>query len=75
MAGDVLLSAMRYDTIANTTELPGYGLVNLSASTALTKDWKALVRIDNLADKVYQTANTFATARRSLYVGLTWAPQ
>lgn len=75
LAGDVLLSAMRYDNAANTTELPGYGLVNLSASTALTKDWKALVRVDNLADKAYQTANGFATARRTLYVSLTWAPQ
>ena len=75
LAGDVLLSAMRFDNAANTRELPGYGLVNLSASTLVAKDWKALVRIDNLADKVYQTANTFATARRSLYVGLTWAPQ
>ncbi len=75
LAGDVLLSAMRYDNAANTTELPGYGLVNLSASTSLTKDWKALVRVENLADKVYQTANTFATARRSLFVSLTWAPQ
>ena len=75
LAGDLLLSAKRYDTIENTTELPGYGLVNLSASTALAKDWKALVRIDNLADKTYQTASGFATAKRTLYVGLTWAPQ
>ena len=55
--------------------LPGYGLINLSASTALSKDWKALLRIDNLGDKVYQTVNTYATARRTLYVALTWAPQ
>ena len=75
LAGDLLLSSMRFDNSANTRELPGYGLVNLSGSTLVAKDWKALVRIDNLADKVYQTANTFATARRSLYVGLTWAPQ
>ena len=75
LAGDVLLSAMRYDNVANTTALPGYGLVNLSASTLLTKDWKALLRVDNVADKVYQTASGFATARRTLYVGLTWAPQ
>ncbi len=75
LAADVLLSAKRYDNAANTTELPGYGLVNLSASTPLTKDWKALVRVENLADKVYQTAATFATARRSLFVSVTWAPQ
>ena len=75
VAGDVLLSAKRFDNAANTVELPGYGLVNLSASTAFAKDWKALLRLDNLADKVYQTASTYATARRTLYVGLTWAPQ
>jgi vitamin B12 transporter len=74
LAGDVLLSAMRYNNAANTSELPGYALVNLSASTLLTKDWKALLRVDNLADKMYQTASGFATARRTLYVGLTWAP-
>ncbi len=76
LAGDVLLSAIRYDnTTATSPVLPGYGLINLSASTALSKDWKALLRIDNLGDKVYQTATTYATARRTLYVALTWAPQ
>lgn len=76
LAGDVLVSALRYDnTTATSPILPGYTLVNLSASTALSKDWKALVRVDNLTDKTYQTINTYATARRSLYLGLTWAPQ
>jgi vitamin B12 transporter len=75
LAGDVLFSARRFDNVENTTELPGYSLINLSASTSLAKDWKALVRVDNLSDKIYQTASGFATARRTLYVGLTWAPQ
>lgn len=74
LAGDVLLSAMRYNNAANTTELPGYALLNVSASTSLTKDWKALLRIDNLGDKVYQTISGYATARRTLFVGLKWAP-
>jgi vitamin B12 transporter len=76
LAGDVLLSALRYDnTTATSAVLPGYTLVNVSASTALSKDWKALVRVDNLTDKTYQTISTYATARRALYVGLSWAPQ
>ena len=74
-AGDVLLSSTRFDNAANTTQLPGYAVANLSASTFLSKDWKALLRVDNLGDKTYQTAGNFATARRSLYAGLTWAPQ
>ncbi|WP_341903415.1 TonB-dependent receptor [Polaromonas sp. YR568] len=76
LAGDVLMSALRYEnTTATSPVLPGYTLVNLSASTPLSKDWKALVRVDNLTDKTYQTINGYASARRALYVGLTWAPQ
>ncbi len=74
LAGDVLLSSTRFDNAANTTQLPGYAVANLSASTALARDWRVLLRLENLGDKVYQTAGTYATARRSLYVGLTWAP-
>ena len=74
LAGDVLLSSMRYNDAANTSKLPGYALANVSASTLLAKDLKALLRVDNLADKMYQTVSGYATARRTLYVGLTWAP-
>jgi vitamin B12 transporter len=74
LAGDVLLSSMRYNNATNTSKLPGYALANVSASTLLAKDWKALLRVDNLADKMYQTVSGYATARRTLYVGLTWAP-
>ncbi|MEO6016958.1 MAG: TonB-dependent receptor, partial [Polaromonas sp.] len=74
LAGDVLLSARRFDNAANTVVLPGYGLLNLSASTALSKDWKLLAKLDNLTDKVYQTASGYAMSRRTVYVGLTWAP-
>jgi len=34
-----------------------------------------LARIDNLADKGYQLARTYATAGRTVYVGVKWAPQ
>jgi vitamin B12 transporter len=74
-AADLLLSQKRFDTATNTTELPGYALINLSVSTQLSKDWKFKARLNNLTDKDYQTALGYATARRALYVGLTWAPQ
>ncbi|MEO8022218.1 TonB-dependent receptor [Polaromonas sp.] len=74
VAADLLLSGKRFDTAANTTVLPGYGLLNLSASTALSKDWKLVAKLDNLTDKIYQTASTYAMARRTAYVGVTWAP-
>lgn len=74
LGADVLLSARRYDTAANTTVLPGYGLLNVSATTALSRDWKLTAKLDNLTDKVYETAGGYAMSRRALYVGLTWAP-
>lgn len=64
----------RFDDAANTRRLDGYGLVNLSASTTIARDWTLLGRIDNLADKDYQTATGYATAGRTVYVGLKWAP-
>lgn len=73
-AADLLLSQKRFDTAANTTELPGYALVNLSVSTQLSKDWKFMAKLDNATDKDYQTAIGYGMARRALYVGLTWAP-
>ncbi|MES2280888.1 MAG: TonB-dependent receptor [Pseudomonadota bacterium] len=73
-AADLLLSQKRFDTVANTTELPGYALVNLSVSTHLSRDWKFMAKLDNVTDKDYQTAIGYAMSRRALYVGLTWAP-
>jgi vitamin B12 transporter len=73
-AADLLLSQKRFDTAANTTELPGYALVNLSVSTQLSRDWKFMAKLDNATDKDYQTAIGYGMARRALYVGLTWAP-
>jgi vitamin B12 transporter len=71
---DMQLSALRYDDAANATELPGYVLTNLVAQKRVWKDWTFLARIDNATDAQYQLANTYATAGRSLYLGLNWAP-
>ena len=68
-------SGRRYDDAANTKVLGGYGLVNLYASTRVARDFTLLARVDNLNDKRYETASTYATAGRTLYVALKWAPQ
>lgn len=69
------LSAMRYDDAANKVAMGGYGLLNLTANRSLVRDWTLSVRLDNLADKSYQLANTYATPGRSLWVALKWAPR
>jgi vitamin B12 transporter len=63
------------DYTGKTYVLGGYSLFNLSASTPIAKDWTLLARVDNLADKQYELARTYATAGRTLYVGVKWAPK
>jgi vitamin B12 transporter len=72
---EVQLTGERYEDAANTRTLAGYSLLNLSASTQLAKDWTLVARADNLADKSYTLADTYATAGRSLYLGVKWAPR
>jgi len=75
LGGEVQLVAHRFDDANNTQRLGGYGVLNLHASTSLGSDWTLLARIDNLGDKFYQTTRGYATAGRSLYLGLKWAPK
>lgn len=56
-----------------TKTLGGYGLVNLHVQAPLSKEWSLVGRVDNLADKAYETALGYATPGRVLYVGLRWA--
>jgi len=72
---EVQASGRRFDNDANTLTLGGYTLVNLYASTRIARDFTLVARIDNLADKHYETARTYATPGRVAYMGVKWAPQ
>jgi vitamin B12 transporter len=74
-AADLQTSAKRFDNAANTNVLGGYTLFNLSAQTEVAKDVNLIAGINNLADKRYQTARTYATEGRSVYVGVKWMPR
>lgn len=75
VGAEMQASGQRFDNAANTNRLGGYALWNLYANKRLARDFTLLARIDNLADKDYQLARTYATAGRSLYLGLKWTPQ
>lgn len=75
LAADLVMASHTFDSDNSNVVLPGYSLVNLSATTALSRDWKLVAKLDNVTDKAYQTAGTYANGRRSVYVGLTWTPQ
>jgi vitamin B12 transporter len=74
LGAELQASGRRFENDANTQVLGGYTLVNLYASTRLARDYTLLARIDNLGDKAYELARTYATPGRTLYVGLKWAP-
>ena len=75
LGAEMQATAKRYDNAANTSVLGGYTLFNLSASTQIAKDFSLIARVNNLADKKYETARTYATEGRSVYVGVKWMPQ
>jgi vitamin B12 transporter len=75
VGAEMQASAHRWDNAANTTRLGGYTLFNLYASTRIARDYSLVARVDNIADKAYQFANTYATPGRVVWVGVKWAPQ
>ena len=74
LGAEMQASGRRFDNAANTKVLGGYTLFNLVASTRIARDYTLLARIDNVADKNYETAGTYATGGRQLYIGLKWEP-
>ena len=74
VGAELQMTGERFNDAANTQRLAGYSLLNLHASTALNPQWTLLGRVDNLADQKYETALGYATAGRTLYVGLKWSP-
>ena len=73
-AAELQYVAQRYDNASNTTRLAPYTLANVSAVKQVGRDWKLQAKVNNLNDKKYVLANGFATAGRTLYLGLSWAP-
>ncbi|UGQ47723.1 TonB-dependent receptor domain-containing protein [Massilia endophytica] len=66
------LSSERFDNASNTARLGGYGLVNLFATWQFNRDWSALVRWNNVADKQYELARYYATAGSTVFAGLRY---
>lgn len=75
LGAEAQVSGKRYDNNnANAPQLGGYTLFNLYASTRVARDYLVYARLDNLADKNYELARNYATAGRTFFVGLKWAP-
>ena len=52
--------------------VPGYGLVGFAGSWRVLHGWSVRTRLDNLADRRYETYIGFPGPGRSFWVGLGW---
>ncbi len=75
LGADWQYAGERFDNASNTVRLAPYSLVNLTLTRPIAGDWKLLARVGNLADKDYVLADGYATAGRTVYVGMSWAPR
>ncbi len=75
VGGHLKLVGERFDNAANTRRLGGYGVVGAHVSRRIGPDWTVLARVDNLGDKDYQVANTYATGGLHAFVGARWSPR
>jgi len=73
--GSLLAVSDRFDNAANTVQLPGFATLDLYAAYQLRKDWSVNLRLNNLADKVYETARGYNQPGRAAYLTLDWKPQ
>lgn len=76
LGGEVIASGKRFDDAANTRELGGYALLNLTANYKVTPQWSLNARANNLLDKDYTLATQFGTPfntpKANLFVSLRW---
>ncbi|WP_439586980.1 TonB-dependent receptor domain-containing protein [Hydrogenophaga sp.] len=73
--GSLLAMSDRFDNAANTVRLPGFATLDLYTAYRVTKDWSVNLRLNNLADKAYETARGYNQPGRAAYLTLEWKPR
>ena len=73
-AGSLLHVGRRFDDTANTTPMGAFTTADVSATWAFARDLSLQLKVNNLADKRYETAYGYNQPGRELYVTLRWAP-
>ena len=69
---ETVFSGKRFDTIANTAVLRGYGLLNLYGSYDFARNWAVFGRWNNVFDKDYELARNYATPGSNLFIGVRY---
>ena len=69
----VVAFSHRYDDTANTRRLAGYATMDLRADWRIDRQWTLGLRLNNLANRAYETAFGFNQPGREAYVTLRYA--
>jgi len=72
---DWQLQGERFNDAANTVRLSGYGLLHLSATRELSRDWVLQARLENVLDKDYERSSGYNTPGRNLFMSLRYQPK
>jgi len=75
LGSELVFAGERYDDTANTKRMGGYGLVNLTAGYAVTKELSLHGRINNLFDKHYELVRDYNTPGANIFVSLEYHPR
>lgn len=75
MGASLLAVGERFDNVGNTVRLAGFTTADVFATYAVTKDWSLGARVNNVADKTYQTANGYNQPGRGVFVTARWQPK
>ena len=75
LGGSVLKVGQRFDDAANTKPLAGYTTVDLYADYALARDWTVQAKLNNVADRAYETALGYNQPGRQFIVTVRYAPK
>jgi vitamin B12 transporter len=73
--GELAAIGRRYDTTTQGRIMGGYSVANLHAAYELDRDWTLEGRINNLFDRVYENAWSYAVPDRQFFLGLRYAPK
>lgn len=75
IGGEVTALGRRYDFTDQTRIMGGYAVVNLFAAKDIGRDWSLEGRVNNLFDRVYENAWSYAVPGREIFVGLRYQPK
>ncbi|RXR02089.1 TonB-dependent vitamin B12 receptor [Pseudoxanthomonas composti] len=67
-------SGHRFDNVANTVRLAGYGTMDVRVEYALNADWRLQAKATNVFDRDYQTLAWYNQPDRQYAVSIRWQP-